>query len=277
MTVSDFRSTHSARSRGRVYGRFVGRVHAAFELPEKKPLPERAQALLDEFNAPEEPAIGPETPTAQGEGTEPAAGAVAPNLEPAAAEAALAPGEVPAPASKKLVQSQVPLFLLVAVGAVAIFSLCDAARAVIWLVFLLPTLLLRRILRGALSDSTGVRVVSVVMVLGQLGCLGVLGGGWWLGGCKDLSVLPVLGLVFGVFATSALPSNVPLLVNAVALGLALGAWCSALGKRCQEAPSKPPISARPSVNDPGVPRTNADGSWPRRPPRDLPENAKEQP
>lgn len=268
VTVSEFRSTHSARSGGRVYGRFVGRVQASFELPEK-PLPDRAQALLEEFTAPEAPEESAETPATTAE---------AANAEPLPADGAPAPapaldtpaGDAATPVPKPSAHSQVPLFLLVAVGAVAIFGLCSASRAVIWLVFLLPTLLLRRILRDALPDSAGVRVVSVVMVLGQLGCLGVLGSSWWANGCKEMALFSVLWLVFGVFASSVLPSNLPLLVNGAALGLALGAWCSAFGERCQEeAPAERPAAGRPSVDDPGVPRTNSDGSWPRRPPRDL--------
>lgn len=280
--VSDFRSTHSTRSRGRVYGRFVGRVEASFEMPEK-PLPPRAEALLAEFTAPEEPesALPPAPP--EGASAKPAApeGASSPEAEgvsaeePAKVESPAAEEATPAP--KKLLESQVPLFSLVAAVAIAIFALCSVSRAVIWLVFLLPTLLLRRILRGALPDSRGVRVVSVMMVLGQLGCVGALGGSWWAHGCKEMAILPVIGLVFGVFAASALPSNLPLLISGAALGLSLGAWCSAFGKRCQEAPDQARSAGRPSVDDPGVPRTNPDGSWPRRPPRDLPATAKDTP
>jgi hypothetical protein len=274
--VSEFRSTHSTRSGARLYGRFVGRVEASFELPEK-PLPERAQALIDEFNAPETPAESSEAPVVAPDGAsaEPATATADASREPepeTAAEAAATP------APPRSAQSQLPLFLLVAVGAVCIFALCTPSRAVIWLVFLLPTLLLRRILRGALPDSTGVRAVSSVLVLGQLGCLGVLGGGWWANGCKEMALFAVLWLVFGVFASSVLPSNLPLLLNGAALGLALGAWCSSFGERCkEEAPVKAPAAGRPRVDDPGVPRTNADGSWPRRPPRDFPATESETP
>jgi hypothetical protein len=277
VTVSEFRSTHSARSGGRLYGRFVGRVQASFELPEK-PLPERAQALLDEFTAPEAPEAT-EQPAQQPAARDDAAGADPPTREGVAvAEPGVEASHEAGAASvvKESAHSQVPLWLLVAVGAVCIFGLCTPSRAVIWLVFLLPTLLLRRILRGALADGPGVRAVSGVLVVGQLGCLGVLGGGWWANGCKEMALFSVLWLVFGVFATSILPSNLPLLVNGAALGLALGAWCSTFGERCkEELPASQPAAGRPSVNDPGVPRTNSDGSWPRRPPRDLPAKERE--
>ncbi|HEX2876170.1 MAG TPA: hypothetical protein VHP33_33190 [Polyangiaceae bacterium] len=275
LRISEFRSTHQKRSGGRVYGRFVGRVTAHFELP-APPLPARAEALLAELSAPEpEPDVEPseaaaQAPTAAGSSAPAAAEAKPPETDGSGNELDAEP-ELPAkPAArpaKKQTESQVPLFLLVAAFAIAIFALCTPSRAVIWLVFLLPTLLLRRILRGALDPSTGTRAFGAISVAAQLACVGFLGVGWWASGCKDLAFLPVAGLVLGVFVTSILPSNVPLLVNGAALGLVLTGWCSAFGARCQE-PTRPKAQEnRPSAHDPGVPRTNPDGSWPRHPPR----------
>lgn len=274
LQISEFRSTHQKREAGRVYGRFVGRVTAHFELP-PPPLPPRAEALLAELSAPEpEPDLAPSkaadhAPTAA-KSTAAATGA-------SAAEAAVADGKSDADLSlpakpaagpaKKQVESQVPLFLLVAAFAIGIFTLCTPSRAVIWLVFLLPTLLLRRILRGALERSTGTLAFGAISVAAQLACVGFLGVGWWASGCKDLAFLPVAGLVLGVFVTSILPSNVPLLVNGAALGLVLTGWCSAFGARCQEPTPPKAQENRPTAHDPGVPRTNPDGSWPRHPPR----------
>lgn len=274
LCVEDFQSTHQKQERGRVYGRFVGSVTASFALP-PPPLPPRAEALLAELSAPE-----PEVSAA------PAAGAAAPP------KADVAPGAEPeenaetddtsaleAPTETKPTKlsppSQVPLLLLVAAFAIAIFALCGAKRAVIWLVFLLPTLLVRRILRGALDVSTGTRAFGAVSMLAQLACLGFLAINWWASGCKDLAFLPVAGLVLGVFVTAPLPSNLPLLVNGAALGLVLTTWCSAIGKRCEEPKLPAGVENRPSAHDPGVPRTNPDGSWPRHPPRALTAPAEE--
>jgi hypothetical protein len=138
---------------------------------------------------------------------------------------------------------------------------------------LLPTLLLRRILRGAVDESTGTRAFGAISMFGQLACLGFLGVAWWASGCKDLAPLPVGGLVLGVFVTAVLPANLPLLVNGAVLGIVLGGWCSAFGKRCEEPKPPPASESRPSAHDPGVPRTNADGSWPRHPPRALPQGS----
>lgn len=275
LQISEFRSTHQKRDAGRVYGRFVGRVTAHFELP-PPPLPPRAEALLAELKAPEpapdvEPSdeAGP-APIAAKSSTVATAGATPLETENAddTSDGVL---ELPAkPATgptRKQTESQVPLFLLVAAFAIAIFALCTPSRAVIWLVFLLPTLLLRRILRGALEPSTGTRAFGAISVAGQLACVGFLGVGWWASGCKDLAFLPVAGLVLGVFVTSILPSNVPLLANGAALGLVLTGWCSAFGARCQEPTPPKAQENRPSAHDPGVPRTNPDGSWPRHPPR----------
>jgi hypothetical protein len=275
LQISEFRSTHQKRDAGRVYGRFVGRVTAHFELP-PPPLPARAEALLAELKAPEpapdlEPSDDADTaPTAAKASTVAAAGTKpleTENTDDKSDGALELPAKPAAGPAKKHTESQVPLFLLVAAFAIGIFTLCTPSRAVIWLVFLLPTLLLRRILRGALDPSTGTRAFGAISVAAQLACVGFLGIGWWASGCKDLAFLPVAGLVLGVFVTSILPSNVPLLVNGAALGLVLTGWCSAFGARCQEPTPPKAQENRPSAHDPGVPRTNPDGSWPRHPPR----------
>lgn len=275
LEISEFRSTHQKRDAGRVYGRFVGRVTAHFELP-PPPLPARAEALLAELSAPEPaPDVEPSESAEQTPSAAESSGTASAATKPAEAASAndVADGALELPAkpaarpTKKQAESQVPLFLLVAAFAIAIFALCAPSRAVIWLVFLLPTLLLRRILRGALDPSTGTRAFGAISVAGQLACLGFLGIGWWAGGCKNLAFLPVAGLVLGVFVTSILPSNLPLLVNGAALGLVLTGWCSAFGARCQEPTPPKAQENRPSAHDPGVPRTNPDGSWPRHPPR----------
>lgn len=274
LRISEFRSTHQKRDAGRVYGRFIGRVTAHFELP-PAPLPPRAEALLAELSAPEpEPdvtaseAADKARTSAKSSGDATGASTSEAEVVEGKSDTELEPPAKPAVGPPPYqTASQVPLFLLVAAFAIAIFTLCTPSRAVIWLVFLLPTLLLRRILRGALDPSTGTRAFSAISVAAQLACVGFLGVGWWASGCKYLAFLPVAGLVLGVFVTSILPSNLPLLLNGAALGLVLGAWCSAFGARCQE-PRAPQVQEnRPSAHDPGAPRTNPDGSWPRRPPR----------
>jgi hypothetical protein len=274
LRISEFRSTHQKRDARHVYGRFVGRVTAHFELP-PLPLPPRAEALLAELSAPEpEPDLSPseaadKAPTAtQSSGATTRASAPEAEVADSKSHAELElPAKPAAGPAKKQTASQVPLFLLVAAFAIGIFTLCTPSRAVIWLVFLLPTLLLRRILRGALEPSTGTRAFGAISVAAQLACVGFLGVGWWASGCKELAFLPVAGLVLGVFVTSILPSNLPLAVNGAALGLVLTGWCSAFGARCQEPNPPKAQENRPSAHDPGVPRTNPDGSWPRHPPR----------
>jgi hypothetical protein len=75
----------------------------------------------------------------------------------------------------------------------------------------------------------------------------------------------MIGAVGVLFPAGLLPSNIPFGATAAGLALLLASWCHGAGEQCREARDTAP-NVSPSVEHPGVPRTNEDGSWPRRPP-----------
>jgi len=158
--------------------------------------------------------------------------------------------------------SALPLVALSSAVALGLWASCGAEPALLWVVFLLPTLLCRKLFHGVLGDSQGIRGFGAFLVAVQLACVAVLLESWWSADCKQMMILPLIGLVAVIFPSGLLPSATPLLFNAAGLALVLAVWCGGPSSKCGEAPPR----QSPSVQHPGVPRTNADGSWPRRPP-----------
>jgi hypothetical protein len=83
-------------------------------------------------------------------------------------------------------------------------------------------------------------------------------------GCGELAVVPLIGLVSCVFLAGVLPFAAPLGLNAAGFALILFAWSVHDARAC-ERPAAQAVEGRSSVKGPGIPRTNPDGSWPRRP------------
>jgi hypothetical protein len=178
---------------------------------------------------------------------------------------------VPEPASPRAKPERedsfaLPLFSIAVAIAITLWVSCGAAPGLLWSVFMLPTLLARKLFHGMLRDSNGIRGFGLALIVVQLFCSSTLLSSWWSADCKPLQLLPLLGIVVVIFPSGLLPSALPLCFNAAGLALVLGAWAGG-GKCPGEAPvQKRALPAAPSVEHPGVPRTNPDGSWPKRPP-----------
>lgn len=263
--VSDAKFSHLTYQNGRAYGKLVGTAVGWVELPEE-PLVE-----LDIETGPEPHEGRPPALAARGARKEPAqvaagtaatadlAGSFDPELD--------VPDGLTMPARDVGSQahtrkSTLPLFPLSIVVAIALAIGCGAQPALLWGLFMLPTLLCRKLFHDVLDDSPALRAFGGLLVLVQLCAIAVLLRSWWTSDCKELEVLPMIGLVAVIFPAGLLPSALPLVCNAAGLTLVLGMWCSGPSGACREE-SK---AQRPSVQHPGVPRTNEDGSWPRRPP-----------
>lgn len=255
--IEDFVSTHAKVHGRKLYGKFTGRAQAYFELP-PAPLPVAAERIIQAFQdlpeeeLPPEPARAPRQDTSTGTSADPrtlqpalvespqaavspapspaTAAAVASNATPAAPTAT---GDQkdddavrPAPPATSPRRTRVPFLILVVLVAFALLLTCGAPRAMLWLFFLLPTLLVRRIVRDIVPDTTAVRGVSALLTLGQVWLAGMVFVGWWESGCRDVHAVPLIGTLCGLFLTSVLPSDVPLLVNASSLAALLLGWCT---------------------------------------------------
>jgi hypothetical protein len=110
--------------------------------------------------------------------------------------------------------------------AAALLLTCGAPRALLWLFFLLPTLLVRRILGGIIPDTTALRGFSALVTVGQAWLAGMVFVGWWETGCRDVHPVPLIGTLAGLVITSILPFDIPLLINASTLAAMLIGWCT---------------------------------------------------
>lgn len=259
--IEDFTSTHTKVHGAKLYGKFTGRIQAYFELP-PAPRPVAAERIIQAFQdlpeeelppeparppRPDAPAIAnPETrPPGASSSTAIASTGSGPGSTmhlPTAAPPSITTGETspaattpskssdaasPAPAPPiSPRRTRVPFLILVVLVAFALLLTCGAPRAMLWLFFLLPTLLVRRILRDIVPDTTAVRGVSALLTLGQIWLAGMVFVGWWETGCRDVHAVPLVGTLIGLFLVSALPSDVPLLVNASSLAALLFGWCT---------------------------------------------------
>lgn len=254
--IEDFRSTHSKSHGTRVYGRFVGRVQAYFALP-PPPLPDTAERLLQAFqDLPDDlppPQTQPRSPVEPQRGaTEPTEASI-PADEAAPPQTGVTPRRGPAvlpqnvsevvresppvanaktantssaPAVRSAGERRVPFLILVILVGVALLLTCGAGRALLWILFLLPTLLVRRILRDLLPESTLVRGASALLASGQLWLTGMVFVRWWETGCRDVHPLPLLGTLVALFISTGLPSDIPFLINTSSLAALLLGWCT---------------------------------------------------
>jgi len=270
LQVSAPRFDQATEKDGRAYGRLTGRALLSCELPPEPERPkvetalsatEPADPLRAELRVPNE---------ASGASAEESAPKNTSSALPASTGAALDPTTSPTPAAPpralpRRSDSAAPLFALAAAIALGLWASCGAAPALLWCLFVTPTLIARKLFHDVLNDSPYIRGFGALLAIGQLLCVSSLLSEWWSVPCKELHVLPLIGIVVVIFPAGLLPSVAPLLFNAAGLALVLGVWCGGEGSACVKA-SKPSHFAPASVEHPGVPRTNDDGSWPRRPP-----------
>ncbi len=279
VSLQSIRISDPVSHHGRSYGRIEGEAIAYCELPEPKP---RASdpALTGRLVLPEEEAARVEParlvvagalsddPNSDGVGRSApegrkgsSLGADDPEVDEASNELAARPAKLQPPAPPT---SGTTLYVLATAAALGLGLACGVEAALLWVAFVLPTLLARSLFGGVLRDSVGVRAFGLSLMCVSIGAVSSLVSSWWWSSCRELSVVPLLVIVAVLFPSGLLPSVAPLTVNAAGLGLVLGLWASAPASAC--GTKERPASAAPSVQDPGVPRTNADGSWPKRPP-----------
>jgi hypothetical protein len=129
--------------------------------------------------------------------------------------------------------------ILVVLMALVLLLTCGAAKAVMWLLFLLPTLAVRRVLQGVLPDSVGVQAFSLLLSLGQVALVTMVFMGWSATGCRDVHIGPLVGMLGGLCLAILLPSDIPLLINASTLAALLLGWCTGRGDACVEAARSP--------------------------------------
>jgi hypothetical protein len=159
------------------------------------------------------------------------------------------------------------------IATAVILGLSVGARpALLFLGVFVPLLITRLILGGMFTLNTAHRVLSAVLILMQFGCLGVIVLDWWSAGCLVLNIWAIAGIGITALIASVLPSALPLLCASGSLAVVLFLWYGNVATTCEELESgaspqtAEPPAQRSTVSKPGTPRTNPDGSWPRRPP-----------
>ena len=283
LRVSGAQVGSSARKDQRSYGTITGNIVACCELPAEEPLPEVITRVVgaqpgEQAREARAPWVGElRLPHAASTDAELDAGEARTSGEstPDAAHAPEQPHEDPRehdhPSSAphaageeraSAAERAAPLFAIAAAIGIALGVSCGGTPALLWAVFMLPTLSARSLFRGVLSDSGALRGFGFALIVVQVLCTSTLISEWWGQGCRELHLLPLIGLVAVLFPSGLLPSLIPLGFNAAGLALVLAMWCGG-GEECVQ---KPVRAAPASVGHPGVPRTNPDGSWPRRPP-----------
>jgi hypothetical protein len=75
--------------------------------------------------------------------------------------------------------------------------------------------------------------------------------------------VPLVVLVGSVFLSGIVPYRLPLAITALTFAGVLYVWGHAPERHC---PADVTGESLPTIKDPGVPRTNDDGTWPRRVP-----------
>jgi hypothetical protein len=281
LRIEDASWSRGVRKGERSYGIVTGNVVGYCELPPPPPEPEvETRVVSAEGEAAPEQLVGElRQPAAIGSDSKSNA-ADAPgaktvhasplNDDPLDEDALDEDDSADAPARAKPKQQDsaaLPLFSTAAAIAIALWVNSGGAAALLFSVFLLPTLIARKLFHGILRDSNGIRGFGLALMVVQLFCASTLLSAWWSADCHPLQLVPLLGIVVVIFPSGLLPSALPLCFNAAGLALVLGVWAGG-GTHCPGSAPKPPAApnAAPSVEHPGVPRTNSDGSWPRRPP-----------
>lgn len=258
VAVSQLQVTHSTKQGGKTYGRVVGEVYGRYLLPPEAD-PEAATEVAQELTAKRERhEPGSEEAISQlgaGEGEDEEDGLDA--LHP------------PTPPEEKDDGSpvQVPVPLLAVLVAVVLWLAAGIQPALVWLGLLIPVLIVRFILGGQFRVTTGQRIFGSLLILVQAFCVGVILLDWWMAGCLALNPYAVAGVGLTVIVAGVLPSAFPVLVTGAGMAGVLFLWTGDVASTCESLESKAKVEQaieKPTVDSPGVPRTNDDGSWPRR-------------
>jgi len=159
-------------------------------------------------------------------------------------------------------RTELPYFSLCAAMGLLLWFTCSAEQTWIWCLFMLPTLGMRRLVLEVLPDDRGVEAFAAATVLGAILSSGTIFAGFNTQNCWTLETVPLVILVGSVFLSGIVPYRLALAITALAFAGVLYVWGHAPERHCvPEVPSE----SLPTIKDPGVPRTNDDGTWPRRP------------
>jgi len=160
-------------------------------------------------------------------------------------------------------KTEPPFFSLCAAVGLLLWFSCSVEQTILWFVFMLPTLGIRRLVFEMLPYDRGVKAFSAVMILGAILSSGTMLASFRVEACWTLEALPLTVLVGSVFLSGIVPYRLPLAITALAFAGVLFVWGNTPDRHC---PADSPGTSLPTIKDPGVPRTNDDGTWPRRPP-----------
>jgi len=271
VSVSGLNVTHTTKKGDKTYGRVEGLVYGRYLLPEVSDEADEAELVRGTLTASDETVLrGTEQPlvseasTARGNAAEEGAeNLLGPEEEP------LHP-PTPPKERKDREPSPVPIPLLIVVMAVVLGLVGGAEPALLWLGAFIPIQAVRLILTGMFKVTNTQRVFGAVLILVQVACLGLMLLDWWSDGCMSINILAISGIGLTALLASVLPSSLPLVCAGSSLGLVLFLWYGDMGVRCQSGAAAEPEpvietpAVRPSVHSPTTPRTNKDGSWPRR-------------
>jgi hypothetical protein len=137
-----------------------------------------------------------------------------------------------------------PAASVLALVAVALGAGCGALPALLWGVFILPTVLARALFQGVIRESTGVRIAGAVLAALSLCCAAVVAQRW-SGDCKEGALLPVLVVIAALFPAGLLPSRGPLAACAASLAIVLASYCRGPAGACAGAGAHS-LSAEPT-------------------------------
>lgn len=201
----DLELKHPAAANGRVYGSAYGSIVARYEVvrpaePDAVPLVQvdSTAPVLSSY-------IGDDRSSPDLEAMDSGADADAASLPPTGAVQNFAP----------------PLWALALLVAAALFFACGVGEMAFWSLFAFPTLGVRAIVHRAWTVSRTSRVLATLLIGLQWVWILVLTLHVWDRGCVELQLLPVLGLVLGVFLSGFLPRAGTLMLNATLLALVL--------------------------------------------------------
>jgi len=160
-------------------------------------------------------------------------------------------------------KTEPPFFSLCAAVGLLLWFSCGVEQTLLWFLFMLPTLGIRRLVFEMLPYDRGVKAFAVVMILGAILSSGTILASFRVEACWTLEALPLTVLVGSVFLSGIVPYRLPLAITAVMFACVLFVWGYTPDRHC---PGDSPGTSLPTIKDPGVPRTNDDGTWPRRAP-----------
>jgi hypothetical protein len=226
--VSSVQLTHPTENKGRAYGRILGSAIGWLELP---PPPEPPPVVVSEVDA-EAKADPP--PVLHGVVYSASPLELASAVDEPATDAS---GPARVPASSQTTGSAhgvglLPLVALTTLVGLGLFVACGALSLGLWALFMLPTLVARKLFVGVLGDSVFVRGVGYGLIAVQWSCVSPLLSHAWQSGCPELQLLPLLGAVAVLFPAGLLSSATPITCTAVGLALVLATLCRGPASEC---------------------------------------------